>query len=418
MKETDNFGLKLYEDSDVANLINGYNNSMNILDDILIKNINQKPYVIIIGDSFSDNVGGVEWPTYISGRYNVINEATSGAGFIAKGVGGNRTFREQLIAAANYVKTNNINVLAIKRIIVYGGANDSIYEAPNINTAVKAFFTELRNSILNSVPICFIIGNIGCSFGATGEYERYTYTKANSMIQEFYNHIHTDNKGYVTVVNGSLFNTNYIFTDGYTINTNSDGSVNYFNTITSVYSSYYKSDRLHPSDKGSFYIANYMSQIIESGMQPNIIAKDIYNYAHAPQLQVELYAGNVETSDMQAAKISTSVTGRITNNNGVVSANLHYSTEFFKDFVNNNYTQFRIMLPLVPLYIYRSPKSQEILSTNVHNLYNAGGPDYGPQYITTDNCAIIRFSDTSEFQKALDKFKVYGLDLSYSYNAM
>ena len=418
MKETNNFGLKLYEDSDVANLINGYNNSMNILDDILIKNIYKKPYVIIIGDSFSDNVGGAEWPTYISGRYNVINEATSGAGFVAKGDGGNRTFREQLIAAANYVKTNNINVLAIKRIIVYGGANDSLYEAPAIETAVNAFFTELENSILNSVPICFIIGNIGCSFGATGPYERYTYTKANSMIQNFYNNIHTANKGYVTVVNGSLFNTNYIFTDGYTINTNSDGSVNYFDTLKSVYSSYYKSDMLHPSDKGSFYIANYMSQIIESGMQPNIIAKDIYKYARAPQLQVEVYAANVETSNMQAAKISTSVTGCITNNNGVVSADLHYGTEFFEDFENNNYTQFRIMLPLVPLYKYRSPKSQTPLSTNFHNLYNAGGPSYGAQYITTDNCAIIRFSDTSEFQKALDNFKVYGLDISYTYNAM
>lgn len=293
MQETTNLRLELYEPTDNANLLDGYNASMRKIDQrdgeisTLISGLSSTVTsydgritsaqntatnaataaatadgkavaaaakadaaktaaeaaiggdIIIIGDSFTD--GGGEWPSLVASKTGrtVRNYAVAGAGFIA----GSVPFITQLQNAIGD------GLDGATDIIVYGGANDwySNQSTAGMISAIVAFSQAVTNLGAN-IKLHIAFGNVAYAqqSGYNGYYPWYSAIMEGLRTAPV--------QGLIDYVCFWHFNRPSMFT--------ADGS--------------------HPNDAGQAVIASYMMEILE-GTYAGVNVTQVFDLIHDGQ---------------------------------------------------------------------------------------------------------------------------------------
>lgn len=343
MKYTENYNLPLYEPNDLANLMDGYNESMNTLDDVMKTNIDivddytgtvvqnkadiavntkilnaeiaratereseiekesadsistlQKSFkrVLVCGDSFTAG-SYTDWLKYIH-KYNVSNYAVNGAGLTRP----NSVFTQLDKAHSEFPDSDSVYML-----ILYCGVNDFNHRAEtseNIGTKLVEWITNAVSYFPNTkIVVCY--GNVGRQYVYAGTYNFYGFY---SWLNSIYETVYSSNiANMVTIINPSSwlkFNSGKLHA--------TDGN--------------FQSDDLHPTTKGAAIIASYMQSIMDGC------------YAFRPCTKTEAFDGPVDllnssgvvVGSVSDIKISITVTEDILPTVCVYIKNYEYTVE-------------------------------------------------------------------------------------------
>lgn len=200
----------------------------------------EKDYILIIGDSFTDKGSSqlTFWYEYLASRtkYKIMNKSVGGSSFTSS----SNNFLSQLQAGINDPNFNRVD-----HIIVYGGVNDftdsHASTATMVNT-INAFYTAY-NAIPNKPKIHMCFSNIGMTQRAAYDGFLQWYTTIMQNLHQ------TGQPGLVD---------NVIY---WHCNMNEDC---------------FQSDLLHPNQLGQNIIAGYMEQII-NGTYTGVHRTQYYN---------------------------------------------------------------------------------------------------------------------------------------------
>lgn len=283
MKYTENYNLPLYEPNDLANLMDGYNESMNTLDDVMKTNIdivddytgtvvqnkadiesNKKildaeiaratereseiekenadsisalqkglKRVLVCGDSFTAG-NYTDWIKYIH-RYIVTNYAVDGAGLTRPA----SVFTQLDKAHSEFSDSDSVYML-----ILYCGVNDFNHRTETTADAGVKLVEWITNAVSyfpnTKIVVCY--GNVGRQYLYGGTYPyRYFYSWLSDVYETVYS---SGVSNLVSMIKPS----SWLKFDAGKYNTD-DGN--------------YKSDNLHPTVKGAKIIASYMQAIMD-----------------------------------------------------------------------------------------------------------------------------------------------------------
>ena len=217
--------------------------------------IEEKPYVIVLGDSWSSADVSNLWVSQIT-DYNMLNFAVGGASWTF-----GTTILQQLNNAISSVASNNINVSKIKKIIVYSGANDYRSSQPisvpdDVKNAITTFKTTKASSTLANVPIVFCMTSARLDVNDTAGSANISHHNFKYFAAEYCNYLTSlgfaiDYKSYLWCMNnynGSSFTDNW------------------------------NSDNLHPSEAGQNIIASKMKAVIDGENTVSRITKYVNHY--------------------------------------------------------------------------------------------------------------------------------------------
>lgn len=196
------------------------------IDGALGDSIKPKNTIIVLGDSFtSTRDRAYAWPAQIT-RYNVINLAKDGAAFTTE----SNTIQEQ----ADLVKKQDLGT--VKAVVVYAGYNDLQVGAKfnTLDTAIKKVYETISNAVdkkgINIIMALFNNAYVG------------------RMSKEFKGNARTT----FAALSTRLENVPW---------------VNAFNWLYGMKSSDFV-DGVHPNEKSSKLIANYITDLVEGTYDP------------------------------------------------------------------------------------------------------------------------------------------------------
>lgn len=187
----------------------------------------EKKYIAIVGDSFSDGLNGTEWPSILAKRtgYTMINKAVAGTGFLHTMSSINFVTQMQEICADSRINQ-------VEAIIIYGGINDwnhSTHEVTNYATpllAIKAAYESIDLEVRPRLIFCF--GN--AARGYQSKYNDYSW-----WVKRMQTYIRALGlPATPSVENWLLFKGSNCYND----------------------------DLLHPNTTGQTIIADYMEQLV------------------------------------------------------------------------------------------------------------------------------------------------------------
>lgn len=294
--------------------------------------IEEKPYVIVLGDSWSSSDVSNLWVNQLT-EFNMLNFAVGGAAWTF-----GTTILQQLNNAISSVASNSINVSKIKKIIVYSGANDYRSSQPisvpdGVKNAINTFKTTKAASTLAKVPIVFCMTSARLDVNDTAGNANVSHNNFKYFAAEYCNYLTSlgfavDYKSYLWCMNnynGSSFTDNWI------------------------------SDNLHPSETGQNIIASKMRAVIEGNSTVSRITKYVNNYNSDKGFRL---TGNATIEDGLLT-----FTGAITadsaskfNSNGIIlsfetndstgNRSIPYCQDYINSFPISAYTNKAISNPL------------------------------------------------------------------------
>lgn len=333
--------------------------------DIIYEIIEERPYIVTIGDSFGDpNAGGVsplpiKWPVLVSNalNYRLINKCKSGCGFtysegsVPSGFNDN-TFKSQLLQAE--AQLGETEKLKVKKVVIYGGVNDYTRrnDTDRTQAIVQQAIIETVRQAHNSFPnaeVTLIPFNVGfCHQERFGDFLPWI-----SDIMNIVKQISVNNRS-VSIVDNA-----------------------FYWLVPHSAATAFQSDLLHPSQAGQHIIANYIVSALTgsySGVQKivSFIKNVTYNNINIGSFKLEFNNGKFYIS----ARINQTITLPNAGNNDIISNNPsnQFGTGNDKGLIvelkkDTNYTVYYLAYSGTLRIITNQP------NVNISNLYLSGVAD-------------------------------------------
>ena len=294
--------------------------------------IEEKPYVIVLGDSWSSTDVNNLWVNQIT-DYNMLNFAVGGASWTF-----GTTILQQLNNAISSVASNSINISKIKKIIVYSGANDYRSSQPisvpdDVKNAITTFKTTKAASTLANVPIVFCITSARLDVNDTAGNANVSHNNFKYFVAEYCN--------YLTNLGFSVDCKSYLW------------CMNNYNGSSFIGN--WNSDNLHPSETGQNIIASKMKAVIEGNSTVSRISKYVNHYDSNQGFRL---TGNATIEDGiltftgyisadSADKFNSSgIVINFETNDSTDNRSIPYCQDYFDSFPMSAYTNKSISNPL------------------------------------------------------------------------